>query len=380
MGQKYSKQTQCVHSGRYIDNVTDGVNTPIYTSTSFVYIDMEQHSYPRYFNIPNQKAVADKLATLEHSEAGLVFSSGMAAITTTIYSLLSKGEHAVFQRGLYGGTHRFVVTKMKNFGMSYSFTKGISVSDFEREINANTKVIYIESPSNPLLEIVDLRLISELARSKNIITIIDNTFASPINQNPIDFGIDVVIHSGTKYLGGHSDICCGAVLTSNKIMERIYSGAIMYGGSLDTRICYLLERSLKTLALRVSQQNQNALSIARYLFRNEKVCDVYYPGLIHHNNHKVAKEQMSGYGGMVSFTLKDGKTAVNKFLKRLKLIKPAMSLGGVESIICSPAETSHSNLKKSERKALGITDDLLRLSVGIEDSNDLIEDIDMALT
>lgn len=374
---KYSKKTQSVHSGTIEDAIHKGTVSPIYPATAYDYIDVDTFAYPRYFNTPNQKAVSDKIRDLENGEMGIIFGSGMAAITTVLFNLLKQGDHAVFQNDLYGGTYHAITTEMKKFGINYSLTSGLGVEQFEKLITSATKVIYIETPSNPLLKIVDVRAIAQLAKAHNIITVIDNTFASPINQNPIDLGIDVVIHSATKYLSGHSDISAGAVVTSKELGDSIARTALNFGGSLNPLMCYLLERSIKTLALRVHQQNDSAMQIARFLSDHPKAGVVYYPGLEDHPQHELAKSQMLGFGGMLSF---EAKTNPNQFVKNLNLIPSAMSLAGVESTITSPVQTSHSKMDPEMRKKNGITDQLLRLSVGIEDVNDLIADLDQALS
>ncbi|GAA0891693.1 bifunctional cystathionine gamma-lyase/homocysteine desulfhydrase [Fulvivirga kasyanovii] len=371
-----NKATQCVHSGSIIDPVTRGAVTPIYTSTAYDYIDVDIHAYPRYFNTPNQRVVSEKLAALENGERAITFGSGMAAISTTLFALLRQGDHAVFQNDLYGGTHHAITKEMEKYGIEYTLVDGMEVSDYEKAIKPNTRLLYIETPSNPLLKIIDIKAIAGLAKANNIVSVIDNTFASPINQNPVDLGIDVVVHSGTKYLGGHSDICCGIAVTSNELGQHIWESAIHFGGSLNAQMCYLLERSLKTLALRVRQQNSNAQTISEFLDSHKKVNKVYYPGLTNHEGHELAKSQMSGFGGMLSFEV---KTDPDKFVKALQMIKPAMSLGGIESTITSPRQTSHSKISAEERAKVGISDYLLRLSVGIEDANDLISDLDKAL-
>ena len=372
------KDTQCVHSGTYGDRQTGGINTPIFTSSSYNYLDAAENVYPRYFNTPNQKTIVDKLCALENAEDGLFFSSGMAAISTVIFALLNSGDHMVLQKDIYGGTHHFATAELDRFGIAYSFFSGIP-ADIEKAVHPNTRLIYIETPSNPLLQITDIRAIVDFAKSKNILTAIDNTFATPINQNPIELGIDIVVHSGTKYIGGHSDICCGAVLASKALIARISSSAANFGGSLNAMTCYLIERSMKTMSVRLEKQNESALAIARYLQANSAIKKVYYPGLENHPGFDIAKKQMRAFGGMLSFELDGQKTDPRAFLKELKLIRPALSLGGVESIICAPATTSHAKLSTEQRKQLGITDSLLRLSVGIEDVDDLIADIDQAL-
>jgi len=372
------KNTQCVHAGTYPDPHTRGLNTPIFTSSSFEYLDMPENVYPRYFNTPNQKTIINKLCALENAEDGLFFSSGMAAISTAIFSLLSSGDHIVLQRDIYGGTHHFATAEFDKFGIQYSLVSN-NIAELESAVRPNTRIIYIETPSNPLLLITDIAAVARIAKSKNILTLIDNTFATPINQNPLDLGIDIVLHSGTKYIGGHSDICCGAVVASRALIARIRESAANFGGSLNAITCYLIERSLKTMGIRIAQQNTNALAIAGYLQKNPLIRKVNYPGLETHPGFEIAARQMKAFGGMLSFELDDQKIAPREFLKKLNLIKPALSLGGVETIVCAPVTTSHEKMSDAERAELGITPSLLRLSVGIEDVADIIADIDQAL-
>jgi cystathionine beta-lyase/cystathionine gamma-synthase len=373
------KDTQCVHSGTFKDPDTRGVNTPIFTSSSFQYLEAAETFYPRYFNTPNQLAAINKLRALENAEDGLIFSSGMAAVSTVLFSFLNSGDHVVMQKDIYGGTHHFVTAEFERLGIQYTFTSN-KTEDIGKAVRDNTKIIYIETPSNPLVLITDIKAVAQIARSKNILSVIDNTFATPINQNPLDLGIDISVHSGTKYFGGHSDICCGAALGSKNLISKVRATASNFGGSLNAITCYLLERSLKTLSLRVEKQNQNALIIARHLQKKSDIQRVYYPGLENHPGHGVAAEQMKGFGGMLAFEL-GGKTVdAVQFQKRLQLITPAVSLGGVETLICSPVLTSHAKISAAERAQLGITPQLLRLSVGIEDHDDLIADIEQALS
>ena len=373
------KSTISVHSGQLIDEKTQGMVSPIYPSTSFDYLDTDQLSYPRYFNTPNQKSVAKKIAELESGEDCLITSSGMAAISTVLFSLLRKGDHAIFQKGLYGGTHHAILNEFEKFGIEYSFAANANEEDIVPLVKENTKVLYFETPTNPLLKITDLREVASVAANHKLVTVVDNTFASPINQNPLKFGIDVVIHSGTKYLGGHSDLSCGAIISSKSIIEKCWNSAIHFGGNLNALSVYLLERSLKTLAIRVRQQNRVAMDLASFLQNHELVTKVNYPGLSTHENHQVASTQMEGYGGMLSFELDLQEPEIYRFLKSLKTIHSAMSLGGVETIISSPAKTSHSKMSVEDRIAIGITDGLLRMSVGIEDVEDLKADLEMAL-
>lgn len=375
MRKSVSKITQSVHVGSFGDPLFGGVTNPIYTSSAYDY-DTEVR-YPRYYNTPNQKAVVEKLAALENGEDGLMFASGMAAIMTSMFAMLKQGDHILFQKDLYGGTHHAALHELNRYGISFSMVDTDDLDKFEKAIRKETKVIYIETPSNPLLKITDIAAVAKLARKHGIVTIIDNTFASPVNQNPIDMGIDIVTHSGTKYIGGHSDLCCGAVISSRKLTAKIKESALHFGGSLDAQSCYLVERSLKTIVLRVQQQNKNAMALAHFLQAERKIGNVFYPGLKDHPLYRIAKKQMpGGFGGMLSFEVKGSP---DKFLKKLKMIKKAISLGGVESTITAPVKTSHAKLSAAERAKVGISDNLLRFSVGIEDATDLMEDIKQAL-
>lgn len=370
--------TICAHVGEVKDEQFKGAISPIYMSTSYAFDNVDVLRYPRYLNTPNQEALVKKIAALEKTENALIFGSGMAAVSTTILAFLKQGDHIVLQQTLYGGTYNFVVEEFKKFGIEYSFTKEVSINSFKEAIQPNTKVLYIETPSNPLLTITDMYAVSELAKANGIVTMIDNTFASPINQTPVDFGIDIVLHSATKYMGGHSDILAGAVAASNKHIETIWKTAINLGGSLSDFTVWMLERSLKTLNLRVKCQSENAGIMARYLVSNQNISNVYYPGLESHPNHQLAKKQMKGFGGMLSFELKEGIDVV-EFQRKLQLIKPSMSLAGVESTMLNPAVASHALMGADEREKQGITDGLIRFSVGIEETEDLIADIEQAL-
>jgi cystathionine beta-lyase len=371
-----SKNTVCVHEGSQSD-VFNSSNTPIFTSTSYGYLDTDERLYPRYFNIPNQKAIIEKVASLENAETGIIFSSGMAAVSSTLLSFLSNGDHCIFQNGLYGGTLHFVTHEFERFGIDFTVLKNNDPESFIKAIKKNTKVIYVESPSNPLLSITDLRQIAQLSKKYGCVSIIDNTFASPVNQNPISLGIDIVLHSATKYLGGHSDICAGVAMSSKAYIQRITQTSMSLGGSLNALMCYLLERSIKTMAIRVGKQNVNAGLIAEFLHAKSGVDKVYYPGLKDHPGHEIAKSQMTGFGGMLSFEL-TGQD-ITAFQKKLRLIRPAMSLGGVESTICAPVTTSHRLVSQKQREEEGIKNNLLRLSVGIEEVEDLIGDLEHAM-
>ena len=375
MGKKLF-ETQCVHEGQLKDTLYKGAISPLYMATAYSYEETDR--YPRYFNTPNQVGLAKKIAALEGAEAGLIFGSGMAAISTALLAFLKKGDHVVLQNDLYGGTTNLVVEHFENYGIEYAFAQGLAAEDFEAKIQENTKVIYVETPSNPLMKLVDLAAIARLAKKHDLVSMIDNTFASPVNQNPIAFGIDVVLHSATKYLGGHSDILAGAAACSAAHMEKIFAVAKSLGGNLSELSIWLLERSIKTLSIRVKQQNENALALAHYLEAHSAVEKVHYPGLPSHPDHALAKKQMRGYTGMMSFELK-ADVQRSTFEKALALIQPVVSLAGVESTITIPAITSHKLLSPAARAEQGITDQMVRFSVGIEHLDDLKNDLNQAL-
>jgi len=370
--------TLCVHPIIEDDNFSGSVTSVIFPSAAYNYLDGELQ-YPGFYSTYNQKRLGEIMASLEHGEWGMVFSSGMAAITTSVLSFVQHNDHIIFSRDLYGGTWNFVEQELPKRGITSSYADN-TLESFQSLLKENTKVIYIETPSNPLLNIFPLKKIASFAREHGLVTIVDNTFASPINQIPLSLGIDIAVHSGTKYLGGHNDLPFGALVSNNQHhKELIFSTAKIYGGSLSPYQCYLVERSLKTLSLRIKKQNENALKLAEYLGRNPVVKKVYYPGLSSHRDHQIAVEQMIGFGGILSFELDISQEQLTFFLKNLSLIQPALSLGGVESLICSPVTTSHRSLSTEQRHRLGINDNLLRLSVGIEDADDLITDLRLAI-
>jgi cystathionine beta-lyase len=367
----------CVHAGTHVDESTGGIGSPIFPSTSYAYPNAtNKNYYPRYFNVPNQRVVARKVAALEKGEDALVFGSGMAAISTLLFAHLRPGDHALFQADLYGGTHHFVSTELSAFGIQISTAK--TADEFEKALHPNTRVIYLESPSNPLLHCVDLAAIASVAKKRRVLSVIDNTFASPINQNPIDLGIDAVVHSATKYLNGHTDVNAGVVVSSSEVIRKTAEFAVNHGGTLDAHACYQLERGLKTLALRVERHNHNAGRLAEFLQEHPAVLQVNYPGLAQHPDHKIAARQMRGFGGMLSFKLRKPQ-AVEQFLRQLQLATPALSLGGVETLVCLPSQTSHRSMSPEERQRAGISNGLVRVSVGIEDIEDILEDFDSAL-
>ncbi|MDB2684420.1 PLP-dependent aspartate aminotransferase family protein [Flavobacteriaceae bacterium] len=368
----------CVHVGEVKDEQFKGAVSPIYVSTSYAFDQVDIKRYPRYFNTPNQEALRRKIAVLEHTQDALIFGSGMAAISSSMLAFLKKGDHVLIQHVIYGGTYNFIANEFEKYGIEYSYTESDQIEDFEPLIRDNTKIIYIETPSNPLLGITDIKAVALLAKKRGIITMIDNTFASPINQNPADFGIDIVVHSATKYMGGHSDISAGAVAASKEHIELIWKTGINLGGNLSDFTVWMLERSLKTLNLRVKEQTKNAQILAEYLEEHSMINRVYYPGLKSHPQHTIAATQMHGFGAMMSFELTEGFDAMD-FQNALLLIKPSMSLAGLESTVVSPSLTTHSLLTEEERLERGINDRLIRFSVGIEESEDLIADFEQAI-
>lgn len=368
----------CIHLGEVKDEQFKGAISPVYMSTSYAFDNVDVKRYPRYLNTPNQEALCKKIAALEHTEAALIFGSGMAAISSAMFGLLRTGDHVILQQVIYGGTYNFIVKEFEKYGIEYSFTESADTNDFKSLIQKNTRIIYIETPSNPLLGITDLKSIGDLGKEKGILTMIDNTFASPINQNPADFGIDIIIHSATKYMGGHSDISAGAVAASQEYIDQIWETAINLGGNLSDFTVWMLERSMKTLNLRVKEQTKNAQVVAEHLEKADYIDRVYYPGLESHPDHELAKSQMKGFGAMMSFELKEGIDAM-EFQNSLQLVKPSMSLAGVESTTVSPVQTTHALLSERERLERGIRDGLIRFSTGIEEPEDLIADIEQAV-
>ena len=369
--------TLSIHAGTHHDELTGGACSPIYTSTAYAFPNpANENIYPRYFNTPNQQVINRKLAALEGGEAAVTFGSGMAAIATLLLAHLKPGDHAVFQNDLYGGTIQFINRELTRLGVAVSW--GANAADFAVAIRPETKLLYVESPSNPLLRCVDLAAVAALGKQHGVLTVIDNTFATPINQSPLALGFDAVIHSATKYLNGHSDVNAGVVVASAEIIRRVAASAVNFGGMLDAQACAQLERGLKTLAVRMRQHNENGLALARFLQTHPAVGRVHYPGLPDHPDHAIAARQMRGFGGMLSFELRD-PAEVDRFLSRLRIVMPALSLGGVESLVCVPSRTSHRTLSPEERQRVRIADGLIRLSVGIEDIADLIADLTQAL-
>lgn len=374
--------TRLIHAGEPMPRIEGAVSLPIFQSATFQYggqADYHALRYIRLNNTPNHLALHQKLAALENAEAALVTASGMAAITTTLLTLLSSGDHLLAQDCLYGGTHDFVTRALPAFGMEYDFIDPDDPASWEAKLRPRTRAIYVETLSNPLLQVADLENVVAFARAHGLVSIVDNTFASPVNFRPPEHGFDLSLHSGTKYLNGHNDLVAGAVIGRGGLVEQIKRGLDLLGGSLDPHAAFLLHRGVKTLAVRVRYQNQSALQIARTLEAHPAVARVHYPGLESHPRHARARMLLDGFGGMLSFELKGGLEAAERLLGRLTLPISAPSLGGVETLITRPATTSHAGMAPADRLRLGITDGLVRLSVGIEGTEDLISDFDRAL-
>ncbi len=374
--------TALIHAGEPSPRIEGAVSMPIFQSANFEYtgeVSYHDLKYIRLNNTPNHQALHRKLSVLENAEAALVTGSGMAAITTTLLALLKTGDHILMQNCLYGGTHDFITGDLPSLGISYTFVDGNSPESWAEKLTANTRAIYVETMSNPLLEVPGLRATVKFAREHGLVSLIDNTFASPFNFRPPEIGFDLSLHSCTKYLNGHSDIVAGAIIGRADLLEKISHKLNHLGGSLDPHACYLLHRGIKTLAVRMRHHNRSALEIAAFLERHPKVVKVNYPGLESHPAHRQAAELFDGFSGMLSFELKGGLTAAEKFIDTLTIPLNAPSLGGVETLITRPAATSHAGMSPDDRQKLGITDSLIRLSVGIEATEDLITDFEQAL-
>ncbi len=375
-------ETKLIHAGEPEPRIHGAVSMPIFQSAMFEYAGETSYhdlKYIRLNNTPNHIALHQKLAALENAEAALVTASGMAAISTAILTVLSAGDHMLAQDCLYGGTHDFITRDLETFGISYDFIDGDDPDSWKRKLRPNTRAIYVETISNPLLQVGDLKAVVEFARFHGLISMIDNTFASPVNFRPPELGFDLSLHSCTKYLNGHSDIVAGACIGRADLVTRIVHKLNHLGGSLDPHAAFLLHRGMKTLALRVRYQNQSALRIARFLEGHPAVARVNYPGLESHPRHQRARELFDGFGGMLSFELKGGLEASERFINETVLPIVAPSLGGVETLITRPATTSHSGMSPEDRRRLGISDGLIRVSVGIEATEELIEDFQQAL-
>jgi cystathionine beta-lyase/cystathionine gamma-synthase len=374
--------TKLIHAGEPDPRIEGAVMMPIFQSSTFESPGGDSYDTMKYIrlnNTPNHEVLHSKLADLENAESALVTASGMAAITTALLTLLKPGGHLIAQDVLYGGTLGLLDTQFEALGLSYDFVDGRDPSTWESKLKPNTKAIYVETISNPLMGVPDLAAVTEFAKANNIISMIDNTFASPVNYRPAEWGFDLSFHSGTKYLGGHSDIVAGAVIGRKDLVREIFVGLRYYGGSLDPHTCFLLHRGLKTLGVRVRQQNENALAIARFLEDHTGIAAVNYPGLASSPEHDRAKKYLDGFGGMLSFDPAGGAEAAERIMDRVEIPIIAPSLGGVETLFSRPSTTSHLAVPPEERAALGITDGMIRMSVGIEAADDLIDDLKQAI-
>jgi cystathionine beta-lyase/cystathionine gamma-synthase len=375
-------ETKLIHSGEPEPRVMGAVSLPIFQTAMFEYAGEESYHDVRYLrlsNSPNHLALHRKLAALENAEAALVTASGMAAITTALLTVLSAGDHLLAQDCLYGGTHDFLTKDFASLGLEFDFIDGDDPNSWKSKLRPNTKAIYVEAMSNPTLQVSDLKAAAAFAKENNLLSLIDNTFASPINFRPIEWGFDVSLHSCTKYLNGHSDIVAGACIGRADLIEKITHKLNHLGGSMDPHAAFLLHRGMKTLALRVRYQNESAMKVARFLEAHPAIDKVNYPGLESHPRHERARDLFDGFSGMLSFEIKGGVDAAEKFMHRAALPIVAPSLGGVETLITRPATTSHSGMSRQDRIKLGITDSLIRVSVGIEATEEIIEDFDQAL-
>ena len=384
-----SLSTRSIHAGEPRRKYADSLTTPIIQTSTFTFKNSkaiedytkkgkEHFEYGRYGN-PTAKIAERRLANLEGAEDCVVFSSGMSAITTTIFSVVQSGDHIVITDDSYKKTLEFCRSYLKQFGIECTIIPFGDYEVLEKAIKKNTRFIFSESPTNPYLNVFDLVKIKKIADKHNVLTLIDSTFSTPLNQRPIEFGMDLVLQSATKYLGGHNDILAGAVLGRADLIETIRNLHKSMGGTIDPHCCYLLLRGLKTFPLRVKKQNESALTIARFLESHPRIKRVYYPFLESHRHYRIAKRQMTGGGGVVTFEIKGNLNTAKRFLDALKLCYIGPSLGGVETLITHPALVTYYDCTRKERYALGITDTLFRLAVGIEDVEDLIEDLQRGL-
>lgn len=389
MNPKEGPSTRCVHAGRVVDPATHAMNIPIYENAAFAYDDLGSWReaalgqrpgdiYSRNSN-PTVRAFNEKIAALEGAEAATDFSTGMAAISSTLFALLSPGQRAVTIKDAYGASHLHFKDILPRFGIHCAICETDDEAVLLDAIERGCDLLYLESPTNPLIRVVDLETLFAAAHKKGAITVTDNTFATPINQHPLELGSDLVIHSATKFLCGHGDVLGGVVCGRKDLVEKIYRHRELTGPSLDAHSAFLLLRSLKTLGLRMERHNENALALARFLEEQPQVERVYYPGLESHPGHGIARRQMRGFGGVLSFEIKGGFEAVTRFLPRLRYAYMAANLGQVETIVGPPATTSHVELTAEERAAAGIPEGLIRYAVGIEDVDDLKADLEQAL-
>jgi cystathionine beta-lyase/cystathionine gamma-synthase len=383
---EHHRETSAVRGGADLEKKNGPLATPIFQTSTFEVTENEEmlranhsdHFYTRYGN-PTNTVAEQTVAALEGADAALTFASGMGAITTTIMALVRSGEHIVAQRDIYGGVNKFLSQWAPKMGIETTFVDATDYEQHGRAIRPNTKLLYIESPTNPTLRVIDFRRIAAIAKEHKLLSMIDSTFGTPINQRPAEFGIDVIAHSGTKYLSGHSDLICGVVAGSRGLMERIWETRTTLGNCMDPHASWMLARGLKTLAVRVARQNENAQRVAEFLSEQSRVRSVQYPFLKNHLQYDVARAQMNGGGGMVSFEVEGSAEDARRVSEAMRLFTLAPSLGGVESLVSIPVLTSHVMIPAAERAKMGVSDQMVRLSVGIENADDLISDLERAL-
>ncbi len=379
-------ETSAVRGAADLAKKNGPVSTPIYQTSTFAVTDNDEqlrttgsdHYYTRYGN-PTNTVAEQTIARLESVEAALTFASGMGAITTTMMALLKSGDHIVAQRDIYGGVNKFLSQWLPRMGIETTFVDTTDYDQHARAIRPNTRLLHIESPTNPALRVVDFAKITALAKQHGLISMIDSTFGTPINQRPAEFGIDLVMHSGTKYLGGHTDLICGVVAGRRELIEKIWETRTTLGNCMDPHASWMLVRGLKTLAVRVARQNENAQRVAEFLSRHAKVRSVHYPFLKDHPQHAIARRQMTGGGGMVTLEVEGTGDDARRISEAMRLFTLAPSLGGVESLVSIPVLTSHLMVPAAERAKMGVTEQMIRLSVGIENIDDLIVDLEHAL-
>jgi cystathionine beta-lyase/cystathionine gamma-synthase len=375
-------ETKLIHAGEPRPHIQGAVSLPVFQSSTFEYTGQSKYDdlkYIRLNNTPNHIALHQKLAAIENAEAALVTASGMAAISTTLLALLRQGDHLLTQECLYGGTYDFIIHDLPKLGIEFDFIDENDPVTWKKALRPTTKAIYVESMTNPLLGVIDLEAVSAFAREHNLVSIIDNTFPSPVNFRPSEWGFDLSLHSCTKYLNGHSDIVAGAIIGRADLTARILPTLNHLGGSLDPHACFLLHRGMKTLSVRMRQHNASALKIAEFLAGHPKVQRINYPGLQSHPTYERNRKLFDGFSGMLSFEIKGGVEAADRFMGATTLPTIAPSLGGVETLITRPATTSHSGLSPAERRRLGVSDSLIRVSIGLENTGDLIADFSAAL-
>jgi len=382
----FRQETEAVRAGASLHKKNGPMTTPIYQTSTFEVTDNQEqlrvtpsdHFYTRYGN-PTHTVVENAIAELEGTDAALLFSSGMAAITTSILALVKAGDHIVAQRDIYGGVTKFLSQWLPKMGVETTFVDTNDIEQHERAIRPNTKLIHVESPTNPMVRVVDLEKIAALARKRHVVSTIDSTFATPINCRPAEWGIDLVLHSGTKYFGGHADLICGVATGRGDLIDQIHHLRTTLGCCMDPHAAFLLRRGLKTLAVRVERQNQSALRIAEFLSKHPQVRRVHYPMLKTHPQYELAKKQLAGAGGVLSFEVEGTGADACRVAEALNLFTLAPSLGGVESLVSIPVLTSHAMIDPELRQKMGVTEQMIRLSVGIENADDLIADLEQGL-